>query len=79
MSALRRHLGAIGVENAAAYRAHDFRRGHAKDMQERGATVQEILAAGQWRSPSFLEYLDVASFEMHAVMEAHIEEEHDED
>ena len=29
---------------------HDFRRGHAKDLQESGAPLAVILAAGEWRA-----------------------------
>ena len=34
---------------AASYRTHDFRRGHAEDMREKGATLVQILRAGEWR------------------------------
>ena len=35
--------------------------------------------AGEWRSPAFLKYLDVMELESAAVVEAHLEEESDED
>ena len=36
---LRGALAALGVPRAAQYRTHDFRRGHAKDLQESGVSV----------------------------------------
>ena len=60
--------------DANEYRSHDFRRGHAQDMLENGATLCEILAAGQWRSPSFMKYLDATSLEKEAVVEANVDE-----
>ena len=46
---------------------------------ENGATIAEILGAGQWRSPAFLRYLDLADLERDAVAEAHMDESSDED
>ncbi len=73
------HVGFNSGAGAAEYRLHDLRRGHARDMQKRGARIGEILAAGQWRSPRFLEYLDKQELEDEAVLEAHLEEESDDD
>ena len=39
-----------------------------------GASLYEILAAGQWRSPAFLDYLSKASLERDLVIEAHMAE-----
>ena len=39
-----------------------------------GCPLWEILAAGEWRSPKFLAYLDMHKLEMDAVMQAHLEE-----
>ena len=72
LASLRSVLRELGVANANAYRTHDFRRGHARDMQARGATLREILDAGEWRSPSFLGYLDLDQLEADVVLEAHL-------
>ena len=73
---LREMLGILGIPKAELYRTHDFRRGHAKDLQlsgvwlhvvrfaclcllRIGAPLYRILAAGEWRSPAFLLYLDM--------------------
>jgi hypothetical protein len=48
----------LKVLQAASYGTHDIRRGHAKDLQMSGASLAETLAAGQWRSPAFMKYLD---------------------
>ena len=39
LAALREMLEALEVPNAASYRTHDFRRGHALDLQLSGALV----------------------------------------
>ena len=70
LRSLRCLLGIIHVADAGLFRLHDLRRGHAKDLQHAGATLGEILAAGQWRGPAFLRYLDVEELERDAVIEA---------
>jgi len=59
----RKLLTALGVASAGKYATHDFRRGHAQDLLESGATLAQILAAGQWRSSRFLGYLKEAELE----------------
>ena len=78
LSTLRFLLGQLGVKDAALYRAHDLRRGHALDLQQRGGTLREILQAGEWSSPAFLSYLDMTQREPGAVVEAHLAESEDE-
>ena len=78
LSRLRRRLGQLGVADASSYRAHDFRRGHAQDLRESGASLKEILTAGEWRSPAFLAYLDLESLEHDFVLQAHLDESDDE-
>ena len=56
------------------YRCHDLRRGHAKDLVESGASLVEILSAGQWRSPAFLKYLDLRTLERDAVLAACVDD-----
>ena len=69
---LRGALATLGVADASLYRPHDFRRGHAQDMLKAKSTVKDILLAGRWRSPKFLEYLDLGVLEEMAVMETHM-------
>ena len=54
LATLRHMLGCLNVDKAEAYRTHDLRRGHARDLQMYGSTLKEILEAGEWRSPAFL-------------------------
>jgi hypothetical protein len=79
LATLRRMLLDIGVADARLYRTHDLRRGHARDMQEDGSTLVEILRAGEWRSPAFLQYLDIDQLEGDAAMEAHLNDSSDSD
>ena len=58
LSTMRFILVQMGVEQASDYRTHDLRRGHAQDLVESGAPLATILAAGEWRSPAFLAYID---------------------
>lgn len=95
---LREMLVALGVSGAEEFRTHDFRRGHAKDLQmsgvpsvavccdaqlchagvDLGAPLWQILDAGEWRSPAFLQYLDLHSLERDVVIQAHLGESEDE-
>ena len=72
---LRSMLCELNVESALAYRTHDFRRGHARDLQENGSNLRDILQAGEWRSPAFLAYLDIDELSSGAVLEAHLADE----
>ena len=51
-----------------------MRRGHAQDLVESEAPLKEILRAGEWRSPAYLEYLDIQQLEDDFVVEAHMNE-----
>ena len=44
-----------------------------------GAPLWQILAAGEWRSPAFMEYLDKLQLETDVVVQAHVGESDDED
>ena len=83
---LRRWLHMLEVPEAEKYRLHDFRRGHARDLQASGKNLAFILAAGEWKSPAFLCYLDKVELENEAVAEvagshldAHFAESSEED
>ena len=77
---LRALLHTLGIKEAAQYRTHDFRRGHARDLQRSGANLSVILQAGEWRSSAFMEYLDRDEVEEAAVLEAHwVESDSDEE
>ena len=71
---LRSVLVDLSVPKAMEYRTHDLRRGHARDLQCNGASLYEILSAGEWRSPAFMQYLDVNTLERDVVVEAHVDE-----
>ncbi len=43
----------------------------------RGAPLWKILAAGEWRSPAFLDYLDVHRMEVELVLQGCLDEESD--
>ena len=43
-----------------------------------GASLYEILKAGEWSSPAFLSYLDLHSLEKDAVIQAHVDESDEE-
>eukprot|EP00973_Karenia_brevis_P068051 9467458-Karenia_brevis.AAC.1 len=62
-------LGRLQVPEAHLYATHDFRRGHAKDLQLSGAPLSEILEAGRWRSPAFLRYLDLNQLDCDLVIQ----------
>ena len=64
ISKLRTHLAALGVSDARSYKLHDFRRGHAQDLAERGSALSVILRAGDWRSSAFMSYLDTSDLQV---------------
>ena len=70
LATLRHRLASLGTEDASNYLLHDFRRGHAQDLAERGSTLRVILEAGEWLSCAFACYLDMVDAETRAVMEA---------
>ena len=69
---------AVKLTKARSFTCHDLRRGHAKDLQQAGATLKEILEAGQWTSPRFLAYLDLDELEKDVVVDAHLAESDEE-
>ena len=79
LCALRQRLHKLDVPDASLYRTHDFRRGHAKNLQVSGTSLVVILEAGQWRSPAFLSYLDLHKLESDVVLEAHLDDSSDEE
>ena len=78
LTKLRETLQIAGVAKAGLYRCHDIRRGHAVDLQMSGAPLHTILAAGDWRSPAFLDYLDLHGLERDLVVQAHMDESEEE-
>lgn len=54
----RRYLGLLGVANARTFTLKAYRAGKATSMASAGATVGQILMAGEWRSHAFLRYVD---------------------
>ena len=66
------------VPHPERYGTHDFRRGHAQDLLESGASLAQILAAGQWRSASFLDYIKQAELERDVALEVAIESDGEE-
>ena len=49
------------------------------DLQMSGAFLAEILAAGEWRSPAFMKYLNMHQLKEDLVVQAHLEESEPED
>ena len=76
---LRCALRRCNVQEPNLYRTHDLRRGHCRDLQAARTPLHEILALGEWRSPSFLKYMNLEELEYDAVLEAHLGESSDSD
>ena len=65
---LRQALAELGIPDARKYRTQDLRRGHSQDMAENGCTLDDIMAAGQWKSKQGpTPYLDWSKIERDAV------------
>ena len=65
---LRDVLKSIGVDVVLS-------REHADDLLRRGATLLEIIRAGDWRSAALLTYLDAYRHERDSSMEAHLRQQ----
>ena len=78
MYGLKQLLRLISAPNPDGFILHDLRRGHAEDLRIGGATLGEVLAAGDWKSPAFLSYLDKAELEADRTCEAHHADSSDE-
>jgi hypothetical protein len=79
LSKMRDRLVKLGLKEAKEFVLHDIRRGHARDLQLKGASLWEILQAGEWSSPAFMKYLDVCRLKGDAVVEAHLADSDAED
>ena len=75
---LRASLAALRVPDHACYGTHDFRRGHAKDLQQSGAPLATVLAAGEWKSRAVKQYLDLGELECDLALEAAMNSDDDE-
>ena len=51
---------------------------HWQEMRCSGASLAEILAAGEWRSAAFLAYLNTCGLERDAVVQLAIDSDHEE-
>ena len=76
---LRRRLAALGVEHFVEYGLHSFRRGHAMDLVDSGASLATILAAGGWKSCAFAAYLQMHMVEKGAARAAAVVDAFDDD
>jgi len=72
LAILRGWLSHLKVNEASKFRAHDLRRGHARDMARNGWRLHEILSAGEWRSAAFMSYQDRVELECEANLESHL-------
>ena len=77
--ALRTLLKGTKVKDWSKFRPHDLRRGHAEDLRKAGAPLWKILAAGEWTSGHYKDYIDVHQAEMEAVLQGVLEDESDDE
>ena len=55
---LRKRLAFLGTESAGEFTFKAFRAGRATELAANGASIGTILEAGEWRSRTFLNYVD---------------------
>ena len=78
LKSLRGALRVMGVDKSDVYRTHDLRRGHARDLQAKGASETAIRTEGQWRSRQGLNsYIDEEQLRDDAILAAHLQESSD--
>ena len=74
--ALRAHLQQVNeVALAEVATSHGFRRGSAQELLKSKTPMAQILQAGGWKSPAFLEYLDKEEIDCEAILELCCEDE----
>ena len=76
---LRTRLVHNKIAKGRLYSSHDFRRGHSKDLADKGSNIGQILGAGQWTSTAFMAYQNKEELETRAVKASHEVEDSDED
>jgi len=77
---IRSCLGSLRVPNASLYGTHDFRRGHACDLQEAGVPIDQIRVVGHWaRVQSMKPYLEIPGLEQSLVLEVAIQSDDEEE
>ena len=67
------------IAKGRLFSSHDFRRGHSKDLADKGSNIGQILAAGQWSSTALMAYQHQQELETRAVKASHEVEGSDED
>ena len=78
--AIRTRLAVLSVPEASRYGTHDFRRGHARDLQEAGVPPENIRLCGGWCHVGSLKpYLELKGLEQSIVLEAAILSDDDEE
>ena len=63
VSELRRRLALLKTPFAQDYDTRCFRRGHAEEIARSTGNLRELLAAGEWSSKRFTEYLNLEELE----------------
>jgi len=66
---LRKHAGLAAVPHAATLTSKVFRRGGARELLRKKHPLRDVLAAGQWRSAGFLQYILMDDVEEEAIFE----------
>ena len=79
MRYLRSDASDIGMPDAMRLGSHAFRRGMARDIVKCGGSLATLLRAGQWRSRSFMVYLQEHTLDELAVARLMIDHSDDED
>ena len=75
---MRRDASAVGVCMANRLGSHAWRRGMAQDIVTSGGSLATLLRAGQWRSRSFMVYLQEQTLNEQAVAQLIIDHSEDE-
>ena len=70
MRRLKSALTALGIENAEEYGLHSFRRGSAHDLLLAKTPLRDVLAACDWRSSAFQEYMGREQIDAEALLAA---------
>ena len=77
LALMRKDAEQVGVSDAARLGSHAWRQGMARDIVHAGGSLATLLRAGQWRSRSFIVYLQEQSLDEDAVARLVIDDSDD--
>ena len=68
---LKRRCKTLGLQEPSEITMYSFRRGHAREIAEKGGSLGEVLRAGTWASSAFKAYQEMEHISRNATRRTH--------